>query len=497
VDSAVIFVMAGGLFAIFAWAIILLNWRVGVWALLVYATTMGLVVVAMFAIGLGALALVTRDILIIAPLYISLFLFGGKQPYHRIPWHVSAACAFFAFVVLADMGNPGVPNLLVALIGAKVWLCYIPLLYVGAVFIKTERQLLSVVRTIVGMAWVAWTLGIAQYIGAMTIGFEPTMRFLFGGYGELASGGFSCFDFGALFCRLPGSFTFSSQYGSFCVFMLFPLFMLITLETDRTWRGFAQLSFAMALIAGLTSGARGNFILLPAAVMLIYFLRFRLKGGVQMVLGLAVAGVVVFNVIGIDAGEAYGTAGKLSDSYSRDLVVGGFADGLAKGGILGQGTGTNTGPARHAFDDAAAMAAEQGYYIENFMAKTLAELGVIGFLALMILFGFLGVHLLQGQFSCRQPRLKDCAATVTAMVAFTLATSVKGWALDSDPINFYFYFFVGLGFAIPHLDRSSAPMQSRVAEAGPVPVAGQRYVPRSHMRAGMDAPKYDGRDRRR
>src|SRR5260370_5326000 len=160
--------MGGGLFGMFAWAIILLNWRVGVWALLVYAATMGLVVVAMFASGLGALALVTRDILIIARLYISLFLFGGTQPYPRIPWHVSAACAFFAFVVLADMGNPGVPNLLVALIGAKVWLCYIPLLYVGAVFIKTERQLLSVVRTIVGMAWVAWTLGIAQYIGAMT-----------------------------------------------------------------------------------------------------------------------------------------------------------------------------------------------------------------------------------------------------------------------------------------------------------------------------------------
>jgi hypothetical protein len=56
----------------------------------------------------------------------------------------------------------------------------------------------------------------------------------------------------------------------------------------------------------------------------------------------------------------------------------------------------------------------------------------------MILFGFLGVHLLRGQLSCRQPRLKDCAATVTAMVAFTLATSVKGWALDVDPINFYF-----------------------------------------------------------
>jgi hypothetical protein len=115
----------------------------------------------------------------------------------------------------------------------------------------------------------------------------------------------------------------------------------------------------------------------------------------------------------------------------------------------------------------------------------------------MILFGFLGVHLLRGQLSCRQPRLKDCAATVTAMVAFTLATSVKGWALDVDPINFYFYFFVGLGFAIPHLDRTSAPPQSPVAEAGPVPMAGRRYVPRSDMRVGMDAPKYDGRDRRR
>lgn len=497
-DTTAILVVGGGLFAIFMWAIILLDWRIGIWALLAYATTNGLVVVAMFSVGLSALALVTRDVLIIAPLYISLFLFSGKQPYYRIPWHVTAACTFFAFVVMVDMGNPGVPNLLVALIGAKVWVCYMPLLFAGAVFLKTERQLLSVIRCIVGFGWIAWGLGLAQYIGALTIGFETTMTFMFGSYGAQATSDFTCFDFGAPFCRLPGSFTFSSQYGVFCVVMMFPLFMLMALETSRTGRGFAQLSFAVAFVAGLTSGARGNFILMPAAVMLIYFFRFRLKGGVQMVLGLAVAGGIVFNLIGIDAGEAYGTVGKLGASYGQDLVVGGFADGLATGGLFGRGTGTNTGPARHAYDSAAEMVADQGYSIENFMAKTLAELGVIGFVALMMVFGLLAMHLLRGQFACRQPRLKDCAATITALVVFTVITSIKGWALDIDPLNFYFYLLVGFGFAIPYIDREAAPVQSPATEAAAFPMAaGGRYAPRFDSRARFGRPRNDGRNPRR
>ena len=496
-DIAAIVVVFGGLIALFMWAIILLNWQIGVWALLAYATTNGLVVVAMYPLGLSALALVARDILITAPLYIALFLFGGKQPYYRIPWHVTAACALFAFIVIADMANPGVPNLLVALIGGKVWLSYIPLLFVGAVFIKTERQLLSVLRFVVGFAWIAWSLGLAQYIGALTIGFETTMTFMFGDYGAVASSDFTCFDFGAPFCRLPGSFTFSSQYGVFCVFMMFPLFMLMSLETSRTGRGFAQLSFAVAFVAGLTSGARGNFILMPAACMLIYFFRFRLRGGVQMVLGLAVAGVVVFNIIGIDAGEAYGTVGKLGASYSQDLVVGGFADGLATGGVLGKGTGTNTGPARHAYDSAAEMAAGQGYSIENFMAKTLAELGIIGFVALMMVFGLMTMHLLQGQLACREPRLKDCAATVTGFVVFTVITAIKGWALGIDPLNFYFYLFVGIGFAIPYLDRVAVPVQAPVTQAVGFPMAsGGRYAPRLN-RVSLLAPRNDGRNPRR
>jgi hypothetical protein len=496
-DSTAIVIMGGGFIAIFMWAIILLNWRIGVTALAVYATTNGLVVVAMNPLGMGSLALVSRDLFIVGPLYVSLFLFGGKQPYYRIPWHISAACVFFAFIVMAGMGNPGVPNLLVALIGAKVWVAYMPLLFVGAVFIRTERQLLSILRCVVGFGWIGWLFGLTEYIGALTIGFEPTMTFLFGDYGSIASSHFTCYDYGALFCRIPGSFTFSSQYGLFCLFMMFPIFMLLTLDTTRSGQGFAQLSLAVAIVAGLTSGARGNFVLIPAAVMLIYFFRFRLKGGVQVVLGLVVAGGVVFNLIGIDAGEAYGTVGELSSSYGQDIMVGGLADGLAKGGLIGRGTGTNTGPARYAYDNAAESLNEQGYGIENFMAKTLAELGVIGFVALMTLFGLLVIHLLRGQFSCTQPRLKDCAATVTALVVFTVATSLKGWALDTEPLNFYFYLFVGFGFAIPHVDRATSfvPPPETPSDA-PMAPAG-RYMPRYNGRLRTGAPRGDGRDRRR
>jgi hypothetical protein len=247
------------------------------------------------------------------------------------------------------------------------------------------------------------------------------------------------------------------------------------------------LGFAVNIVAGFTSGARGNLILIPAAIMLIYFFRFRLKGGIQVVLGLIVAGGVVFNLIGIDADQAYGTVGTLGASYGEDIVIGGLADAIAVGGALGRGTGTNTGPARHAFDSAAEAYAEDGYTIENFLAKTVAELGLIGLVGLFILVGVLTAHLLKGQFACRQPRLKDCAATITALLVFAIATSVKGYALETEPLNFYFYLFIGFGFAIPHVDRLTLPSESPVPETANLPmmVRGRyapRFVPRSEGR---------------
>jgi hypothetical protein len=459
-------ILVGGIVAIALWAQTMLNWRVGVWLLVWYGPLMGLVVVAAANMGSSALALVSRDILIIAPLYFSLFLFSRNQPYGRIPWQVTAAYAVFAFIVLAACGNPGIPNILVAIIGAKVWIGYMPLMFVGAVFVRTERDLIGVLRAMVAVSWLPFSFGLIQYIGALTIGFETIMTLMFGDYGAVATNRFSCFDFGAPFCRIPGTFQFNSQYGVYCVFMLFPLFMLLALERDKTWRTFTQLTIAVCFIAGFTSGARGNLLLMPACVAMIYFFRFRMKGGAQVMFGLLGAGIVVFNFIGIDPDKAYGVTGQLGVNYGRELVVGGFADGVAKGGIFGQGTGTNTGPARYAFETTGSLQAEYGYFIENFMAKTLAELGIIGFLVLLFCFTILILYMLQGQFQCRDPRLRDAAATVTAMVVFTAATSVKGWALDVDPLNFYYYLFVGFGLAVPHLDRALQYTQQAQAAAG-------------------------------
>ena len=453
-DSTAFLVLGIGAVSIFTWANIMLSWRAGAYGLIYYTPFMGLVIVAMSNFGMGSLALLSRDILIVAPLYFSLFFFTKGLPFHRVPWHVTVSFAVMAFIVIACGANPRIPNVLVALIGIKVWIGYVPLMFVGAVLVNTERQLLGLLRGMIVVAWVPWLAGVIQYVGALTIGFEETMTFMMGDYASIATGKFSCFDFGAPLCRLPGTFQFNSQYGVFCTFMLFPLFMFLALETDKGWKGFGSLSVALAFIAGFTSGARGNLLLMPACVLLIFFFRFRLKGGMQVVLGMAGAAVVVFNVMGIDADKAYGTTGQLGVDYGRDLVVGGFADGVAKGGLFGAGTGTNTGPARHAFDSKDQLNAEQGYYIENFMAKTLAELGIFGFFSLLFCFLMAGMHLLQGQFACKDPRLRDAAAVVTAMVAFTVATSVKGWALDVDPLNFFYYLFLGFGFAIPHLDRA-------------------------------------------
>jgi hypothetical protein len=54
------------------------------------------------------------------------------------------------------------------------------------------------------------------------------------------------------------------------------------------------------------------------------------------------------------------------------------------------------------------------------------------------------------------------------MVAFVMLTSFKGWALDTDPLNYYYYLTLGMVFALPTIERQWLAAARRSASAVPI-----------------------------
>lgn len=431
------------------WVAIIVNWRWGVMGLAWYTPFTGPIIVAFYPSPLGTLV---RDFVIVIPLYISYFLLAGSPGAKRVPVQVLALYGALLLLVLMSLTRPTVPNAMVAGIGAKVWLFYVPLLFIGAAYARNEFDLRAILRAIVVTGWGVWLVGLAMIAGAVTIGYEDTMTFFYGEYAKNVMGEFDYL--GARLYRITGSFQYNSQYGVFCWYMLFPLMMLLELETSRGWRLFLWLSLGVAMVCGFSSGARGNFLFMPMVVIMIQMFRMRSKGMLWNVI-MIVGGLGLFLAAsGLDGASMVSEVATLTTAYGKDFAVKGLIDAVEKGGLFGLGAGTNTGAARHGLDRSdLAFLVDGGAFIENFYGKAVVELGVLGFFVMLGCYGMLFLYCLQIRAQMRLQRFKGIASVACAMIAFCAMVSFKGWTLDVEPMNYYFYLTVGLVLGLPYVER--------------------------------------------
>ena len=113
------------------------------------------------------------------------------------------------------------------------------------------------------------------------------------------------------------------------------------------------------------------------------------------------------------------------------------------------GTGMNTGPARHAFEN---YDYESFGVIENYYAKAIYELGLIGLVLVLGLFlSVIGQGIIQ-HIKIKNREVKSCSAALLGFLTVVAATSLKGWQIDIDPINVYFWLFAGILLKLKYLD---------------------------------------------
>jgi len=434
--------MLGAVALVAMWAPVIVRWERGLYGLLAYLPFAGAVCVAFYP---ARLPLLLKDILFVVPAYVGLFVaFAAGRVRLRIPGVPLALMGALAVLSIGLTFGPGVANGLMAAIGLKVWLFYLPLYILAYAAVREAADLWRIMRLLTVLASVPCAIGLTQYALALSFGYPEMMTAI---YGELAiemTQGFTAFQVGpGRLMRIPSTFSFVSQYWGFTLAMLVPCYAVWRGDPSPVWRRVGGLIFLLVLAAGTLCGSRAAFVFIPLLLALTVLLERRVR--VVVICAATVVPAAVVAAAGLGFRSLFDHLFGLVGHYLRTIAYDGLIE-AATSAPLGAGTGTNTGPARYALSDPSMFQVIESYY-----AKVIYELGLPGLLLVVALFGWI---IWSGWRATRHAReeLRACAAGLTAFVICLTLNSFKGWQLDLDPVNVYFWVFAGILCRLGTLD---------------------------------------------
>ena len=429
------------------WGTIFHRWQRGVYMLLIYMPFAGVVILLLYPSSLPKLY---KDLFFVIPTYIAgymAFVVLKETNYARIPGLVVVLMISLAVMVFSQMFNPSVANWMVAAIGTKVWLFYLPLFFVGFAMIRDYDDLVKILRVMVMIAWIPCAIGITQWLGSMTFGYRETMQAFYGPAAAGATQNFARFYVGASFFRIPSTFSYVAQYFGYTLAMIVPAYSLMRMDPLPKWRRFYRITLSFIILASFLSGARAAFIFVPILLLLIYMIDSGPVGMMKAVAIITLLMLTALYIAGIDPVAMFQMMFRLTTHYSDEIAYRGLVDAIANA-PLGLGTGMNTGPARFAFYDPGSF-----FAFENYYAKAVYELGIPGLLIVIGLFLTLIVLGYKAHRSLQNLELRSCSAAILAFIITMAINSFKGWQVDLDPINVYFWIFAGILFKLEYVDQ--------------------------------------------
>lgn len=433
----------------------LLKWRWGIYGLLLYLPFAGVPVLAMYPAT--RVTLLLKDFLFVIPAYIGFFAacIVRKKPI-SFPEAPIFPLAALAVLVVFHSFNPALPNRLVGLIGLRVWLFYVPLFFLGYHLVDSKEELLRVLRLMIWVAAVPAAIGVIEAI-LIYRGYADLVYTLYGPAASAVTQGFAqtVFQGGGFLRRIPSTFTFVTQYYAFTMSMAavgYGLWRVEGVQGRRSVRiGF---TFGLIVLAALLSGSRAPFTMIPLLLLLIFVLgpksRVFFQGwavvGLMFLVTLYILGTRLVSVLSVSVG--------LARQYVYSTALGGFQRALNIT-WMGLGTGIDTGPARYAYADTAQFLAVGGTWYESWYVKTVLELGLPGFVVILLLFFTLIRRSYLNHIRLKDPVLRNVSAALLGFLLWNMLYFLKAQLIDIDPINVYFWLFLGMLMKLPILERKT------------------------------------------
>jgi hypothetical protein len=455
-----------GLVLIWCFGTMLVRWQRGYYGLLAFLPFAGSIMLALYPWTGPVFAhpLLYKDLFFALPAYLGFAgaRLLGREPMPRFARSPVLWMALFALLVMAHALNPGVSTPLMAAIGVKVWLFYMPLYFLTAAILTDPARLRTLLRLAMVLAVVPCLIGLAEYALGRIYGHQEVMEAIYGAAAAQVTQEFTTFEVGGgyLAPRIPSTFTSVTQYFAYTLAMLVPCYILGRGDPDARWRRAGRWMLGLVALASLLSGARAAFVFVPLLLALAYGLDRGFHGLLRAAVNFLVVLILALGALQVTAGGLFEHLRELVVTYGEETAYGGLFEAVTTS-PLGGGTGTNTGPARHALDDPESFVA-----IENYYAKAVRELGIPGLLVLWLLFGSLIAAAWRARRKLESPLLRTTACAVLAFLLVMAVNCFKGWLMDLDPINVYFWVYAGIAGRLAGAEPLSARSGTESQQTG-------------------------------
>ncbi|HKM89473.1 MAG TPA: hypothetical protein VJX29_02575 [Candidatus Acidoferrales bacterium] len=371
-------------------------------------------------------------------------------PIPRADWVVPFL--LFAMVYTAEIFNPNLPSILIGLVGMRVTLEFSVCFVIGYWFFNDSEQVLRFLHFHNWLSLPISAFGIVQYF----TGPELLLRI---------SPGFARAIFYAFDASDPSSATYFRTISTFASTSGFSLYLwiaailtltLMLVSTRPSDKVVCRVALLMQACALLTTGCRGPFVLLFAAVFLGFTLMRRLRQAFAGALILIVFFTASTLFLGERVERRFATLLDFEMIRDRNSSIGlGEIEEATDSPIVGYGAGMGCAASSRVFPDLVILGSE------NQFARIRYEAGLAGLVLFLGATIILFLDTVRKAISFRDPRFRTIGCLVASIPLISMLTFAIGMPLDVPPINFYFWFLIGLLQALLRIETAEA--QARTA----------------------------------
>lgn len=357
-------------------------------------------------------------------------------------------------IVILTPCKDGIP-FLKGVIGLKVLLGYVPLIFCAYYFVENKKKLLKLGRFLVIIAIICCVLGLAQYWMLKTGRCAGTDH-VSGGELFRATLEARCFVGGSLLyspsqgqIRLPGTFVSPWHWSWFLVGNAAICYITAFSETNLFWRNCGLIGMGLVFINAVVCGQRLALAVVPGVLLILMVLTGQitnLKRFIPAIAGLSIILFLGFSFINPDflQERVDSLVDRWNHSPPQAFIEEQFLYAIGnQKGFLGRGLGSATNSAR-IFGNIA--------LVETYHPKLLFEIGYIGLGCFMIFV----THLCFLSFKAYRS-LKDSILNrfASGLWVFMLIISYfpYWYPLDTDPVSVYYWFFAGIILKLPIIDQ--------------------------------------------
>jgi len=354
--------------------------------------------------------------------------------------------------------------ILIGLMGLKSFIGYLPLITCAYYQIKGKKELLFLTRLTLVLAIICCVLGVIQYQFLVSGRCKGTDHLL-GADLFKATLDAKCFIGGSLvfspsqnMIRLPGTFVAPWQWAWFLIANAFFTFASAFSDPSPLWRMTGLIGMALVFVNAVISGQRIALALVPVVTIILLVLTGQLANlkrflpilaGLGLILGIAAAASPAFLQERVDSFVSRWNASPPTDFISEQF---GRSSGGQKG-ILGKGLGRATNSAR-IFGKTA--------LIETYYPKLIFEIGPIGVAGFFYLVTTMTIIGFKSYRSVKDKNLRSFGASFWVFVLI-ISYNTYYYPLDVDPVTVYYWYFAGVLFKLPEIDREE---RKKLIEAG-------------------------------